>query len=120
MATWPNPAVPLLLVAVLLVFEDWLSTPSCSGGPPAAQGSGDLRAMMVADLMLLGSDASFADRHFRDHVMSKFFAVSHRIQMRASAPNFREILSDILKCLILHTLDGLMQLQICSSAVLGC
>ncbi|CAO1947597.1 unnamed protein product [Urochloa humidicola] len=49
MAAWPNPALPLLLVAALLAFEDWLSTPSCSGGPPAARGPGELRAMMVAD-----------------------------------------------------------------------
>jgi hypothetical protein len=93
MAAWPNPARPLLLVAALLAFEDWLSTPSCSGGPPR-HGPGDLRAMMVADLMLFGSDATYADRLFRDHVMYKFFAVSDQIQMRAAVPNFL----DILKC----------------------
>ncbi|XP_066371586.1 uncharacterized protein [Miscanthus floridulus] len=91
MATWPNPAVPLLLVAALLAFGDWLSTPSCSGGPPAAHGSGDLRAMMVADLMLLGSDGSFADRHFRDHVMSKFFANS----IQRLKPDMIVVLGDI-------------------------
>jgi ethanolamine phosphate phosphodiesterase len=55
MAVWPNPALLILLVAALLAFEDWLTTPSCSGGTPEARASGDLRAMMVADLMLLGS-----------------------------------------------------------------
>uniref|UniRef100_A0A453R599 Inositol polyphosphate-related phosphatase domain-containing protein n=1 Tax=Aegilops tauschii subsp. strangulata TaxID=200361 RepID=A0A453R599_AEGTS len=56
--------------------EDWLSTPSCSGGLPAPDlAAGDLRAMMVADLMLLGSDATYADRFFRDHVTSKLFTV---------------------------------------------
>jgi hypothetical protein len=87
MAAWPNPYVPLLLIAALLTFEDWLSTPSCSGGSPAPEpASGDLRAMMVADLMLLGSDATYADRFFRDYLMSKLIAVSHlssQIQMRA-------------------------------------
>jgi hypothetical protein len=91
MAAWPNPALPLLLVAALLAFEDWLSTPSCSDGPPAASGPGDLRAMMVADLMLLGSDATYADRLFRDHVMYKFFHVSDQIQMRATVPNSSKI-----------------------------
>jgi ethanolamine phosphate phosphodiesterase len=84
MAVWPNPALLILLVAALLAFEDWLTTPSCSGGTPEARASGDLRAMMVADLMLLGSDASYADHYFRDHLMSKFFTVSGQIQMRAS------------------------------------
>ncbi|KAK3128765.1 hypothetical protein QOZ80_6BG0466040 [Eleusine coracana subsp. coracana] len=76
MAAWPNPTLPLLLVAPLFAFEDWLTTPTCSGAPPEAPASGDLRVMMVADLMLLGSDASYADRYFRDHFMSKFFANS--------------------------------------------
>lgn len=98
MVAWPNPALPLLLAAALLAFEDWLSTPSCSGGLPDAHGPGDLRAMMVADLMLLGSDATYTDRFFRDHVMHKFFAVSDQIQMRATVPNFSEILLDSLKC----------------------
>ncbi|KAL6861789.1 hypothetical protein ACP4OV_017489 [Aristida adscensionis] len=88
MAAWPNPALPLLLVAALLAFEDWLTTPSCSGGSPAA---GDLRAMMVADLMLLGSDAPYADRFFRDHVMSKFFANS----IQTLKPDMLVVLGDI-------------------------
>ncbi|OEL26731.1 hypothetical protein BAE44_0012251, partial [Dichanthelium oligosanthes] len=91
MAAWPNPAVPLLLVAALLAFEDWLTTPSCSGGPPAAHGSGDLRAMMVADLMLLGSDATYADRFFGDHVMYKFFANS----IQTLKPDMIVVLGDI-------------------------
>ncbi|RLM55254.1 metallophosphoesterase 1-like [Panicum miliaceum] len=90
MAAWPNPALPLLLVAALLAFEDWLSTPSCSGGPPR-HGPGDLRAMMVADLMLLGSDATYADRLFRDHVMYKFFANS----IQTLKPDMIVVLGDI-------------------------
>ncbi|TVU11993.1 hypothetical protein EJB05_45608, partial [Eragrostis curvula] len=91
MAAWPNPALPLLLVGALLAFEDWLTTPSCSGGSPAARASGDLRAMMVADLMLLGSDASYADRYFRDHFMSKFFANS----IQTLKPDMIVVLGDI-------------------------
>ncbi|CAN6198261.1 unnamed protein product [Urochloa humidicola] len=91
MAAWPNPALPLLLVAALLAFEDWLSTPSCSGGPPAARGPGELRAMMVADLMLLGSDATYADRFFRDHLMYKVFANS----IQTLQPDVIVVLGDI-------------------------
>nr|CAB3470054.1 unnamed protein product [Digitaria exilis] len=91
MVAWPNPALPLLLAAALLAFEDWLSTPSCSGGPPAAHGPGELRAMMVADLMLLGSDATYADRFFRDHVMHKFFANS----IQTLKPDMIVVLGDI-------------------------
>ncbi|CAL5046882.1 unnamed protein product [Urochloa decumbens] len=91
MAAWPNPALPLLLVAALLAFEDWLATPSCSGGPPAAHGPGELRAMMVADLMLLGSDATYADRFFRDHIMYKFFANS----IQTLKPDVIIVLGDI-------------------------
>ncbi|CAL5043720.1 unnamed protein product [Urochloa decumbens] len=91
MAAWPNPALPLLLVAALLAFEDWLATPSCSGGPPAAHDPGELRAMMVADLMLLGSDATYADRFFRDHIMYKFFANS----IQTLKPDVIVVLGDI-------------------------
>ncbi|KAM3194248.1 hypothetical protein ACQJBY_070739 [Aegilops geniculata] len=92
MAAWPNPWLPLLLVAALLAFEDWLSTPSCSGGEPAPDlDTGDLRAMMVADLMLLGSDATYADRFFRDHVTSKLFTKS----IQTTNPDMIIVLGDI-------------------------
>ncbi|KAM3209005.1 hypothetical protein ACQJBY_063596 [Aegilops geniculata] len=92
MAAWPNPWLPLLLVAALLAFEDWLSTPSCSGGEPAPDlAAGDLRAMMVADLMLLGSDATYADRFFRDHVTSKLFTKS----IQTTNPDMIIVLGDI-------------------------
>ncbi|KAI4976117.1 hypothetical protein ZWY2020_049724 [Hordeum vulgare] len=92
MAAWPNPWLPLLLVAALLAFEDWLSTPSCSGGSPAPDlAAGDLRAMMVADLMLLGSDATYADRFFRDHVTSKLFTKS----IQTTNPDMIIVLGDI-------------------------
>uniref|UniRef100_J3MCJ6 Calcineurin-like phosphoesterase domain-containing protein n=1 Tax=Oryza brachyantha TaxID=4533 RepID=J3MCJ6_ORYBR len=81
MAVWPSPWLPLLLLAAMLAFEDWLATPTCSGGlttpaPTPAPAPGDLRVMMVSDLMLPGSDATYADRLFRNHVMSKLFAKS--------------------------------------------
>ncbi|KAF7100317.1 hypothetical protein CFC21_101846 [Triticum aestivum] len=92
MAAWPSPWLPLVLVAALLAFEDWLSTPSCSGGSPAPDlAAGDLRAMMVADLMLLGSDATYADRFFRDHVTSKLFTKS----IETTNPDMIIVLGDI-------------------------
>ncbi|KAM0922843.1 hypothetical protein ACQ4PT_005891 [Festuca glaucescens] len=92
MAAWPNPYLPLLLIAALLAFEDWLSTPSCSGGSPALHpASGDLRAMLVADLMLLGSDATYADRFFRYHLMSKLITKS----IHTTNPDIIIVLGDI-------------------------
>ncbi|KAM0856241.1 hypothetical protein ACQ4PT_049245 [Festuca glaucescens] len=92
MAAWPNPYLPLLLIAALLAFEDWLSTPSCSGGSPALHpASGDLRAMLVADLMLLGSDATYADRFFRYHLMSKLITKS----IQTTNPDIIIVLGDI-------------------------
>uniref|UniRef100_A0ACD5ZR82 Uncharacterized protein n=3 Tax=Avena sativa TaxID=4498 RepID=A0ACD5ZR82_AVESA len=92
MAAWPNPYLPLLLIAALLAFEDWISTPSCSGGSPGPDpASGDLRAMMVADLMLLGSDATYADRFFRDLLMSKLITKS----IQTTNPDMIIVLGDI-------------------------
>ncbi|XP_047064660.1 metallophosphoesterase 1-like [Lolium rigidum] len=92
MAAWPNPYLPLLLIAALLAFEDWLSTPSCSGGSPALHpASGDLRAMLIADLMLLGSDATHADRFFRYHLMSKLITKS----IQTTNPDMIIVLGDI-------------------------
>uniref|UniRef100_A0A453R569 Calcineurin-like phosphoesterase domain-containing protein n=1 Tax=Aegilops tauschii subsp. strangulata TaxID=200361 RepID=A0A453R569_AEGTS len=63
-----------------------------SGGLPAPDlAAGDLRAMMVADLMLLGSDATYADRFFRDHVTSKLFTKS----IQTTNPDMIIVLGDI-------------------------
>ncbi|KQK18914.1 metallophosphoesterase 1 isoform X2 [Brachypodium distachyon] len=92
MAAWPNPWLPLFLVVALIAFEDWLSTPSCSGGSPAHDpASGDLRAMLVADLMLLGSDAMYADRFFRNQIMSKLVTKS----IETSNPDMIIVLGDV-------------------------
>ncbi|XP_038990189.1 metallophosphoesterase 1-like isoform X2 [Phoenix dactylifera] len=78
MATW-RTALPLLLVAALVTVEDMISTPSCE---ISGQAGGDsshpdgLKVMMVADLLLQGSDAGFADVYFRDLFISKFFKKS--------------------------------------------
>ncbi|RWW71528.1 hypothetical protein BHE74_00020727 [Ensete ventricosum] len=73
-----RPVLPLLMVAVLIAVEERISGPSCvasGGGSEGANRTDDLKVMMVADLLLLGSDASYADTFFRDSFKSKFLRV---------------------------------------------
>ncbi|KAJ3695795.1 hypothetical protein LUZ60_001172 [Juncus effusus] len=79
MAAWAAPVLPFLLVsAALVTLEELITTPSCriSGEPGASSSNGDLKVMMVADLLLRGSDASYVDLFIRDHFTSKFFTKS--------------------------------------------
>lgn len=79
MAAW-RAALPLLLVAALVTVEDMISAPSCEISGHADGDSShpdDLKVMMVADLLLQGSDAGFADVYFRDLFRSKFFKKSY-------------------------------------------
>nr|XP_010939622.1 metallophosphoesterase 1 [Elaeis guineensis] len=79
MAAW-RTALPLLLVAALVTVEDMISAPSCEMSGHAGGDSSnpdDLKVMMVADLLLQGSDAGFADVYFRDLFISKFFKKSY-------------------------------------------
>lgn len=81
--------LPLIIVTSLIIYDEWVSTPSCKIMPSADpndyepgpnSGSGvDLKVMMVANLLLVGSDSGFVDRHFRDYYMAKFFRVSWQI-----------------------------------------
>jgi len=61
----------LLAILSLLLFEDWVSTPSCNNTDNIV--NNNLKVMMVADLLL--SDSGFVNRVFRDYYMSKFFRV---------------------------------------------
>lgn len=73
-----RPVLPLLMVAVLIAVEERISGPSCMASGRGGEGAShpdDLKVMMVADLLLLGSDASYADTFFRDSFTSKFFRV---------------------------------------------
>ncbi|KAG1366492.1 putative metallophosphoesterase 1 [Cocos nucifera] len=79
MAAW-RAALPLLLVAALVTVEDMISAPSCEISGHADGDSShpdDLKVMMVADLLLQGSDAGFADVYFWDLFRSKFFKKSY-------------------------------------------
>lgn len=83
-----SSALPLLLVTALIVFEERVSVPNCeivtADGRDldgATDGPDDLKVMVVADLLLMGSDASYANIYFRDSYTTKFFRVN-LIQLR--------------------------------------
>ncbi|KAI9200813.1 hypothetical protein LWI28_013520 [Acer negundo] len=80
--SWTS-VLPLIVVTSLIVYEEWVSAPSCKSLPgldhrqhDPVPDSDDLKVMMVADLLLLGSEAGFVNRYFRDYYMAKFFRKS--------------------------------------------
>ncbi|XP_068638717.1 uncharacterized protein [Aristolochia californica] len=92
--------LPLLLVVALLVFEERVSSPSCEvvedrGSSPEEGGkdgsSDDFKVMMVANLLLMGSEAGYMDIYFRDSYMSKFF----RKSFERLKPDMLVVLGDI-------------------------
>ncbi|KAK2999379.1 hypothetical protein RJ639_023944 [Escallonia herrerae] len=85
-----RPLLILFIVTVaLLAYEDRVAIPSCNvvpGGGDFDEGHvhgedrpGDLKVMMVANLMLLGSEAGYKNTLFRDQYLSKFFKKSSEI-----------------------------------------
>ncbi|XVE60461.1 hypothetical protein DITRI_Ditri05aG0130400 [Diplodiscus trichospermus] len=81
---------PLVIISAFVIYEEWVSFPSCRLLPNTADlpdehvgneddSPEDLRVMMVANLLLLGSEAGFIDLYFRDYYMSKFFKKSFQI-----------------------------------------
>ncbi|XP_043722423.1 metallophosphoesterase 1-like [Telopea speciosissima] len=81
MVAWRS-IFPLIFVAALIVFEEWVSIPSCEVVPSnhpedvSVEDSEDLKVMMVANLLLLGSEAGYMNLYFRDSYMAKFFRKS--------------------------------------------
>jgi hypothetical protein len=82
MAVAWRPVLPLITIFALIAFEEWVSVPSCKTvpsaadlGQPAAESEEDLKVMVVANLLLLGSEAGFVNLYFRHYYMSKFFRV---------------------------------------------
>ncbi|KAK2998959.1 hypothetical protein RJ639_023225 [Escallonia herrerae] len=85
-----RPLLILFVVTVaLLAYEDRVAIPSCNvvpGGGDFDEGHvhggdrpGDLKVMLVANLMLLGSEVGYKNTLFRDHYLSKFFKKSSEI-----------------------------------------
>jgi hypothetical protein len=64
----------VIAIAFLVILEDKISTPVCNNHVEEVDDD-DLKVMMVADLLLFGSDATYINSFFRDHYMSKFFRV---------------------------------------------
>ncbi|KAG9451587.1 hypothetical protein H6P81_011552 [Aristolochia fimbriata] len=92
--------LPLLLVVALLVFEEKVSSPSCQvvedrgSSPqegPKGGSSDDFKVMMVANLLLMGSEAGYTNIYFRDSYMSKFF----RKSFERLKPDMLVVLGDI-------------------------
>ncbi|KAA8522496.1 hypothetical protein F0562_013143 [Nyssa sinensis] len=87
MAVSWRQVLPLIIVGVLMVYEDRVSIPSCEVVPDAGHEEehlndyhpDDLKVMMVADLLLLGSEGGYRNLYFRDHYLSKFFKKSFEI-----------------------------------------
>ncbi|KAI3949325.1 hypothetical protein MKW98_023262 [Papaver atlanticum] len=77
---------PLILVIGFIIFEERISIPSCeeeiiSNGEDIVRdeegGPDDVRVMMVANLLLMGSDdAGYINSYFRYSYMAKFFRKS--------------------------------------------
>ncbi|KAK9930574.1 hypothetical protein M0R45_027609 [Rubus argutus] len=99
MAVGWKPLLPIIMLSALLLYEEWVSTPSCKRVPPERTGPpdptqdhpDDLKVMMVANLLLLGSEAGFFNLLFRDYYMSKFFTKS----FRTLKPDMLLVLGDI-------------------------
>lgn len=74
----------LILIFSLVIYEEWVSIPSCKLVPTSTTDleleleldhPDDLKVMLVANLLLLGSESPFFNSNFRDYYLSKFFRV---------------------------------------------
>ncbi|XP_042457158.1 metallophosphoesterase 1-like [Zingiber officinale] len=89
-----KPLLPLLLAIALVAVEYMISEPSCvvSGRVGESERhSDDLKVIMVADLLLPGSDAGYTDTFFRDPFKSKFF----RKSLEKFRPDMLLVLGDV-------------------------
>ncbi|KAJ7959041.1 metallophosphoesterase 1-like isoform X1 [Quillaja saponaria] len=99
MAVKWKPVLPLITICSLIVFEEWVSTPTCkiipSSNPSEVieleEDPDDLKVMMVANLLLLGSEAGYYNYFFRDYYMSKFF----RKSFESLKPDLLLVLGDV-------------------------
>ena len=83
MAVAWKPLFSLILVSALIIHEEWVSSPSCQNLIPSEsepdRSEEDLKVMMVANLLLTGSESGYLNRIFRDHYTARFFAVIHSL-----------------------------------------
>ncbi|GFY85807.1 hypothetical protein Acr_04g0005450 [Actinidia rufa] len=93
--------LPLIVIAALGIFEDRVSIPFCKVVVPAGEQNveedhpDDLKVMMVANFLLLSSEAGYRSIFFLDYYLSKFFAVcvqcSYIFCVRTHSHGTREI-----------------------------
>ncbi|KAK8315141.1 hypothetical protein V6Z12_D01G220200 [Gossypium hirsutum] len=94
--------LPVIMISIFMVYEDWVSFPSCKLLPSTTYSPDkhvenvddsleDLKVMMVANLLLLGSEAGFVNLYFRDYYMSKFFKKS----FQSLNPDMLLVLGDV-------------------------
>ncbi|XP_077249950.1 uncharacterized protein LOC143889573 [Tasmannia lanceolata] len=92
-------ALPLIFVIALIVFEERVSTPSCkivdqNPNPRSRKiddEEEDFKVMMVANLLLMGSEAGYTNIYFRDSYTTKFF----RKSFERLKPDMLVVLGDV-------------------------
>lgn len=93
MASWRS-FLPLLVIISLVIYEEMVSIPTCVTLPHHSDYSPtptDVTAMLVADLLLLGSEAGYMNLIFRHSYMTKFF----RKSLEKLNPDMLVVLGDI-------------------------
>ncbi|KAF5191481.1 Metallophosphoesterase [Thalictrum thalictroides] len=87
MVAWKS-TLPLIIIIGLVIFEERVSIPSCKIVPRDdgneieevvdndREVDSELRVMMVANLLLMGSEAGYMNMYFRDSYLAKFFRKS--------------------------------------------
>ncbi|XP_075640567.1 uncharacterized protein LOC142612350 [Castanea sativa] len=95
---WRPAVMGLILIFALVIFEEWVSIPSCKLVPTSSTDleldldhPDDLKVMLVANLLLLGSESSFFNSNFRDYYLSKFF----RKSFESLKPDMLLVLGDV-------------------------
>ncbi|KAF8404561.1 hypothetical protein HHK36_009448 [Tetracentron sinense] len=96
MVAWKS-VLPLIFVAALMIYEEMVSIPSCEVvsrndlDESGKEDSEEFKVMMVANLLLMGSEASYMNIYFRDSYMTKFFRKSVEILK----PDMLVVLGDV-------------------------
>lgn len=107
--TWRPAVMGLILIFALVIFEEWVSIPSCKLVPTSSTDleldldhPDDLKVMLVANLLLLGSESSFFNSNFRDYYLSKFFRVFSLFCIICTSKKKKSILLLYLKLIIIY------------------
>ncbi|KAL5556958.1 hypothetical protein UlMin_039194 [Ulmus minor] len=92
-----RPLLLLTIVSALIIHEEWVLAASCTIITDSnlnefvEEHLEDLKVMMVANLLLMDSNAGYLNILFRDHYMSKFF----RKSFQSLDPDMLVVLGDV-------------------------